>query len=129
MSTETVTPTAEENNGPLITVNDLYTVVRLLQDLADEKLWQGQKRLSETEISHVKPAFDKIVAFLAEYDRQMAAQNAAAQPSVMEQETELLDLDLGETAPVLEVHPTPKKVAKTPKAEKVVDKKKTPKKK
>lgn len=119
-----VTPevvTAPAQDGPLITVQDLFTVVKLLEDMANKNLWGGQSRLSETEIAHVKPAFDKIVLFLAEYERQMNA--ASPQQSVLESETQLLDLgdDAGEVAaPIAKI--APKKAAKPAKVEAPVKK-------
>lgn len=85
--TETI---ATEKQPGLVTVHDLYQVVKLLEDLAT------MKRLSTAEIEHVKPAFDNIVSFLAEYEKGQQA--AAAQ-------TETNLLDLSET-------PTEKPVAK-----------------
>lgn len=123
--------TMQDDNNPLITVQDLFTVVKLLEDMSNPALWGGQKRLSETEIAHVKPAFDKIVAFLAEYERQVAASSGSTPTTspILEAETELLDLSDEDLVPVVEVAATPKK-AKVSKSEpKVVDKKKSTKKK
>jgi hypothetical protein len=65
------TPTpASTGEVAQVTVVDLLQVVKLLENLAQ------MKRLSDLEVAGIKPAFDKIVAFLAYYEAQMQAQQA-----------------------------------------------------
>lgn len=79
------TPAAPDQS--LVTVNDLVTIVKFLEELAT------MKRLSEFEIQGVKPAFDRIVAFLNTHQNQLNTQNAA-DPVTQTEET-LLDLPQG----------------------------------
>lgn len=84
---------SQETEQPqgLVTIKDLYQVVKLLEDLAT------LKRLTSAEIEHVKPAFDNIVAFLAEYEKTQAA--AANAPATVE--SDLIDLSNEEQKPVV----------------------------
>lgn len=94
--TEQVNSTPAEQPAA-VTVQDLLLTARLLEDLAN------MKRLSTAEIEHIKPSFDRIVAFLKEYEKAQQAQAAST-------ETNLLDLS-EEKAPA-EDKPAKKKAKK-----------------
>ena len=82
---EAAAPAAATENQSLVTIQDLATVVSLLEDLAK------MGRLSQMEVAGVKPSFDRIVAFLQAHQAQAQAAANAADPVTQQEET-LLDL-------------------------------------
>ncbi len=89
---------SEENNQPeQFSVSDLYVLVRLLEDLST------LKRLSTSEMDNVRPAFQRAVDLIAQYEKSQAQQTI---------ETEEEVLDLGEDSVTIEEVKAVKKAAK-----------------
>lgn len=74
------------NTNPQITVQDLFQIVKFLENLGQ------MKRLSELEIAGIKPPFDNVVAFLAFYEAQAAAQAASTVTEVSKDELDLTEV-------------------------------------
>jgi hypothetical protein len=81
-------PAATENQQPIVTINDLVLIVNFLQELSN------MRRLSEPEVAHLKPSFDRVVTFLTAHQQAQTTANAAADP-VTQSEDNLLELPEG----------------------------------
>lgn len=82
--TDTPAAAPAQDSG-LVTVADLVTIIKFLEELA------RMKRLSDMEIVGIKPSFDRVVSFLALHEESLKQQQNAANPVTQTQE-ELLDL-------------------------------------
>lgn len=74
------TPVVQETpKNPEVTVNNLYNMVKFLENLSN------MKRLSDVEVEALRPDFENIVNFLKHYE-------SIHNPSVVESSEEELDL-------------------------------------